>query len=42
MLGVAEGALEEVHTILLRMRELAVQGANDTLTAADRDMLQRK
>ena len=40
MLGVAEGALEEVHTILLRMRELAVQGATDTLTAADRDMLQ--
>ena len=40
MIGVAEGALEEVNTILLRMRELAVQGATDTLTASDRDMLQ--
>ena len=31
MLGVAEGALEEVNSILLRMRELAIQGATDTL-----------
>mgnify|MGYP003326228702 CR=1 FL=1 len=40
MLGVAEGALEQVHSLLLRMRELAVQSANETVTAADRDMLQ--
>ena len=40
MLGVAEGALVEVHSLLLRMRELAVQSANETVTGADRDMLQ--
>tara|TARA_X000000950_G_C13742042_1_gene588933 strand:+ start:139 stop:972 length:834 start_codon:yes stop_codon:yes gene_type:complete len=40
MLGVAEGALVEVHSLLLRMRELAVQSASETVTAADRDMLQ--
>ena len=40
LLNVAEGALAEVHTILLRMRELAVQSANDTVRAQDRDMLQ--
>jgi flagellin len=36
----AEGALEEVHTILLRIRELSVQAANGTLEAADRTSLQ--
>jgi flagellin len=40
VLNVAEGALTEVHTILLRMRELAVQSANDTVRDQDRDMLQ--
>ena len=40
MLNVAEGALEEVHTILLRMREIAIQSANDTVRDQDRDMLQ--
>ena len=40
MLGVAEGALEQVHSLLLRMRELAVQSASETVTDADRDMLQ--
>ena len=40
LLNVAEGALEQVHALLLRMRELAVQSANETVTAADRDMLQ--
>ena len=40
LLNVAEGALAEVHTILLRMRELAVQSANDTVRDQDRDMLQ--
>ena len=40
LLNVTEGALSEVHTILLRMRELAVQSANDTVRDQDRDMLQ--
>ena len=40
LLNTAEGALAEVHTILLRMRELAVQSANDTVRDQDRDMLQ--
>src|SRR5438094_5749856 len=36
MIQTAEGALNETHSILQRMRELAVQGANDTLSTADR------
>ncbi len=36
----AEGALAEVHTLLLRMREIAVSAANDTNTSADRASLQ--
>lgn len=32
----AEGAIEEVGNIVQRMRELAVQGANETNTASDR------
>lgn len=36
----AEGALQEVTDNLLRMRELAVQSANGTLTAGDRTSLQ--
>jgi len=36
----AEGALNEVHTILQRMRELSVQAANGTLTGADRNTIQ--
>ena len=35
-LNTAEGTLDEVHTILLRMRELAVQGSNGTYNAQDR------
>ncbi|MCZ8532060.1 flagellin [Psychrobacillus psychrodurans] len=35
----AEGALNETHSILQRMRELSVQSANDTLTDNDRDQL---
>ena len=30
LLQVGDGALQEVHSILQRMRELTVQGANDT------------
>ena len=40
MLAVAEGALEQVHALLLRMRELAVQSANETNSSADREHLQ--
>ena len=40
LLMTTEGALEEVHTILLRIRELAVQASNGTYTAQDRTALQ--
>ena len=40
LLQVAEGALNEVHSILGRVRELSVQGANDTLTNSDRTHIQ--
>jgi len=36
----AEGALSEVHAMLCRMRELAVQAANDTYTSSDRMTIQ--
>ena len=37
---VAEGALNETHSILQRMNELATQAANDTNTTADRGAIQ--
>lgn len=37
--NVADGALNEVHNILSRIRELAVQAANDTNTSTDRDTI---
>jgi len=40
MAQTAEGALGEVHNILGRMRELAVQASNGNLLAADRDFLE--
>ena len=40
LIQTAEGALNETHSILQRMRELAVQSANDTNTNDDRDALQ--
>lgn len=39
MLNVAEGALNETHSIVQKMRELAVQSANDTNTPQERDAL---
>jgi len=39
MLQTAEGATQEITNMLQRMRELAVQAANDTYTAADRSAL---
>ena len=35
-ISIAEGALSQIHSILARMRELAVQASNDTLTNSDR------
>lgn len=40
MAQTAEGALDEVSNILIRMRELSVQSANGTTSAADKDTLQ--
>lgn len=42
LIQTAEGALSEVHTMLLRGRELAVQAANDTNTDEDRQQLQQE
>lgn len=42
LLQTAEGALNESHSILQRMRELAVQSASDTNTADDRAELQKE
>ena len=36
LIQTAEGALNETHSILQRMRELAVQASNDTYTSEDR------
>lgn len=42
LIQTAEGALAEVHSMLNRGRELAVQAANDTNTADDRQQLQKE
>ncbi|MDR2523441.1 MAG: hypothetical protein LBC93_07075, partial [Synergistaceae bacterium] len=42
MIQTAEGALNETHSILQRMRELSVQAANDTLTQQDRAYIQEE
>lgn len=39
LIQTAEGALTEAHSILQRMNELAVQGANDTNVDIDRDAI---
>lgn len=39
MVSTAEGALAEVHSIMGRLRELAMQGANGSLTELDRGFL---
>ena len=39
MIDTAEAAHQEVHSMLLRMREIAVQAANGTLEASDRTAL---
>lgn len=40
LIQTTEGAMNETHAILQRMRELAVQSANDTYVAEDRNNLQ--
>ena len=48
LIQTAEGALNETHSILQRMRELAVQAASDTNTSkvdgveGDRDEIQKE
>jgi len=39
MIQTAEGGLSELHNILVRMRELSVQAANETYGATDRTMI---
>src|SRR3712207_9401484 len=42
LIQTAEGALNETHAILQRMRELSVQAANDTNKTEDRAMIQKE
>lgn len=42
MIQTAEGALNETHDILQRMRELAVQSSSDTNTADDRAQIEKE
>ncbi|MCD3364005.1 hypothetical protein G8T83_14380, partial [Clostridium botulinum D/C] len=42
LIQTAEGALNETHSILQRMRELSVQASNDTNTTDDRGQLQKE
>ena len=42
LIQVAEGALNESHSILQRMNELATQAANDTNTTSDRTAIQKE
>ena len=42
LIQTAEGALNETHSILQRMSELATQAANDTNVSADREAIQKE
>ena len=42
LIQTAEGALSETHSILQRMRELAIQSSNDTMTTLDRIEIQKE
>ncbi|HNW12779.1 MAG TPA: flagellin, partial [Candidatus Rifleibacterium sp.] len=42
LIQTAEGALNETHSMLQRMRELALQSGNDTLTSTDRLEIQKE
>ena len=39
LIQTAEGALNEIHSVLQRMRELTVQASNDTYVTADREAI---
>jgi flagellin len=41
-LNIAEGAANEISSVLQRMRELAVQSSNDTLTSTERSYTQQE
>lgn len=40
LINIAEGALNEVESMLQRMRELSIQAANDTLTSTERGYIE--
>lgn len=42
LIQTAEGALNETHSIIQRMRELTVQAANDTNASEDRDAIKKE
>jgi len=42
LIQTAEGAMNEIHSVLQRMRELAVQASNDTYVSADRKAIARE
>lgn len=42
LVQVADGGMNEIHAILQRQRELAVQAGNDTNTPADRNAIQQE
>lgn len=42
LIQVAEGAMSEISGILIRMRELAVQGATDTVSSKQKSFLQKE
>lgn len=42
LLQTADGAMQEVHDVLQRIRELSVQSANDTYTTEDRSIIQEE
>jgi flagellin len=42
LIQTAEGALNEIHSVLQRMRELTVQAANDTNVSVDRDAIAKE
>ncbi len=42
LIQTAEGGLSEIHSLLQRMRELAVQAGNDTNTDSDRGEIQKE
>lgn len=39
LIDTADGALQETHSVLQRVRELTIQAYNDTYTSQDRDAI---